>query len=175
MDMTSRFLFGCCYYPEHWERESMKRDLERIKGLGINCIRMGEFSWSMYEREEGKYDFSLLEEAVREAQRLGISVILGTPTAAPPRWLTEKHPEVLCTNSQGTVMQHGSCGHQGDGAMGHDTGIKPAFALFPVHQEHVVGGDLAEAHLGGVNGLLLGGSGSGNLNIQHGRNAPLLK
>ena len=111
MDMTSRFLFGCCYYPEHWERESMKRDLERIKGLGLNCIRMGEFSWSMYEREEGKYDFSLLEEATREAGRLGISVILGTPTAAPPRWLTEKHPEVLCANSQGTIMQHGSRQH----------------------------------------------------------------
>ena len=109
--MTNLFLFGCCYYPEHWENGSVERDLERIKGLGMNCIRMGEFSWSMYEKEEGKYDFSLLETAVREAQRLGISVILGTPTAAPPRWLTEKHPEVLCTDTKGAVMQHGSRQH----------------------------------------------------------------
>ena len=109
--MINRFLFGCCYYPEHWEKESMQRDLERIKGLGMNCIRMGEFSWSMYEKEEGQYDFSLLEEATKEAQRLGIDVILGTPTAAPPRWLTEKYPEVLCTDSKGIVMQHGSRQH----------------------------------------------------------------
>jgi len=109
--MLNRFLIGCCYYPEHWEKESMTEDLVRIKDLGFNCIRMGEFSWSMYEREEGKYDFSLLSEAVTEAERLGLLVILGTPTAAPPRWLTEKYPEVLCTNYYGVVMQHGSRQH----------------------------------------------------------------
>ena len=82
--MLNTFLIGCCYYPEHWEKENLKSDLERIKDLGFNCIRMGEFSWSMYEREEGRYDFSLLLEAVTEAERLGLFVILGTPTAAPP-------------------------------------------------------------------------------------------
>ena len=109
--MLNKFLFGCCYYPEHWEKENLTKDLRRIKDLGFNCIRMGEFSWSMYEREEPKYDFSLLSEAVSEAKRLGIFVILGTPTAAPPRWLTEKYPEVLCTNYNGVVMQHGSRQH----------------------------------------------------------------
>ena len=109
--MLNTFLIGCCYYPEQWEKENLKSDLERIKDLGFNCIRMGEFSWSMYEREEGRYDFSLLSEAVTEAERLGLFVILGTPTAAPPRWLTEKYPEVLCTNYNGVVMQHGSRQH----------------------------------------------------------------
>jgi beta-galactosidase len=111
MNGMDRFLIGCCYYPEHWDDENLKTDVARIKGLGFNCIRMGEFSWSMYEKEEGKYDFSLLEAAVAEAGRQGISVILGTPTAAPPRWLTEKHPEVLCTDKKGTVMKHGSRQH----------------------------------------------------------------
>ncbi len=109
--MLNKFLIGCCYYPEHWEKGNMKKDLERIKSLGFNCIRMGEFSWSMYESEEGKYDFSLLAEAVAEAERLRIFVILGTPTAAPPRWLTEKYPEVLCTNYNGIIMHHGSRQH----------------------------------------------------------------
>ena len=109
--MMNTFLIGCCYYPEHWEKELMIEDLFRIKSLGFNCIRMGEFSWSMYEKEEGKYDFSLLSEAVEQAEKLGISVILGTPTAAPPKWLTDKHPEVLCTDIKGTVMQHGSRQH----------------------------------------------------------------
>lgn len=109
--MLNKFLIGCCYYPEHWEKENMKRDFERIRNLGFNCIRMGEFSWSMYESEEGKYNFSLLSEAVAEAEHLGLLVILGTPTAAPPRWLTEKYPEVLCTDYKGVVMQHGSRQH----------------------------------------------------------------
>lgn len=109
--MIKHFLIGCCYYPEHWDEKNMRADMERIKGLGFNAVRMGEFSWSMYEREEGKYDFSLLLAAVRLAEELGLDVILGTPTAAPPKWLTDKHPEVLCTNTNGVVMQHGSRQH----------------------------------------------------------------
>ena len=89
----------------------MRQDLERIKDLGFNCIRMGEFSWSMYEKTEGVYDFSFLEEAVRYAEELGIDVILGTPTAAPPKWLTDKYPEVLAVDAKRTVMQHGSRQH----------------------------------------------------------------
>lgn len=85
--------------------------MERIKDLGFNCIRMGEFSWSMYEKNEGEYDFSLLTEAVSYADELGLDVILGTPTAAPPKWLIDKHPEVLCRTKDGIVMQHGSRQH----------------------------------------------------------------
>jgi len=109
--MNNKFLIGCCYYPEHWDRSAMKSDLERIKGLGLNCVRMGEFAWSIFEKEEGKYDFSLLEEAVSYAEKLGIDVILGTPTAAPPKWLTDKYPEVLCTTKDGVVMSHGGRQH----------------------------------------------------------------
>ena len=109
--MQKQFLIGCCYYPEHWDSQDMRRDLERIRNLGFNTVRMGEFSWSMYEPEEGKYDFSFLTDAVRIAEELGLDVILGTPTAAPPKWLTDKYPEVLCTTAQGIVMQHGSRQH----------------------------------------------------------------
>lgn len=106
-----KFLLGCCYYPSHWEDADMPGDLARIKDLGFNCVRMGEFDWSMFEKEEGKYDFSLLSAAVDRAAELGIDVILGTPTAAPPKWLVDKYPEVLCVNAAGTQMQHGSRQH----------------------------------------------------------------
>ena len=111
MITDEKFLLGCCYYPEHWDEENMRHDISRIKNLGFSCIRMGEFSWSMYEKEEGKYDFSFLEQAVRIAEEYGINVILGTPTAAPPRWLTEKYPDVLCKDARGTLMEHGSRQH----------------------------------------------------------------
>ena len=109
--MTERFLFGCCYYPEHWENLNLRDDLARMKSLGFNTIRMGEFSWSMYEKEEGQYDFSFLGEAVRTAAEFGIDVILGTPTAAPPKWLIDKHPETLCVTANRLVMAHGSRQH----------------------------------------------------------------
>ena len=109
--IINRFLIGCCYYPEHWDDGEMRGDLARIRSLGFNVIRMGEFSWSMYEPEEGKYDFTFLQDAVRVAGELGLDVILGTPTAAPPKWLIDKHPEVLCVDAKRTVMQHGSRQH----------------------------------------------------------------
>ena len=52
MYQPRHFLLGCCYYPEHWEPERMRADLDRIRELGFNTVRMGEFSWSMYEKEE---------------------------------------------------------------------------------------------------------------------------
>jgi len=113
-----KFLIGCCYYPSHWEDADMPKDLARIKDLGFNCVRMGEFDWSMFEKEEGKYDFSLLSDTVACAEKLGIDVILGTPTAAPPKWLVDKYPEVLCVDAGGTLMQHGSRQHHN-----HTSGI----------------------------------------------------
>lgn len=109
--MIKEFLIGCCYYPEHWDETNMERDIIRIKDLGFNTVRMGEFSWSIMEKEEGRFDFSLLEKAVSLAGKNDLYVILGTPTAAPPRWLTERYPDVLCKNSDGIVMSHGSRQH----------------------------------------------------------------
>lgn len=109
--MNEHFIIGCCYYPEHWPKENLYDDMKRIKGLGFNTVRMGEFSWSMFEKEEGKYDFSFLMKAVRVAEELGLDVILGTPTAAPPKWLTDRYPEVLCRTEDGAVLHHGSRQH----------------------------------------------------------------
>ena len=106
--MEDRLIIGCCYYPEHWPEAQMESDIARIKALGFNTVRMGEFSWSLFEREEGKYDFSYLQKAVSMAEKAGLYVILGTPTAAPPKWLIDRYPEVLCVAADRTVMQHGS-------------------------------------------------------------------
>ena len=111
MNKFNKFLIGCCYYPEHWNRDDMQKDVNKIKELGFNVIRMGEFSWSAFEKTEGNYDFSVLEQAVQLADAAGLSVILGTPTAAPPIWLTEKYPEILCVNYNRTTMEHGSRQH----------------------------------------------------------------
>ena len=36
-----------------------------------------------------------VDRAIATMARYGIKTILGTPTAAPPKWLTRKYPEVL--------------------------------------------------------------------------------
>ena len=62
--MEDRLIIGCCYYPEHWPETQMKNDIARIKALGFNTIRMGEFSWSMFEPREGEFHFEVLDEAI---------------------------------------------------------------------------------------------------------------
>ena len=105
------FLFGACYYPEHWEKDRMEADIKKMQELGINTVRMGEFAWSRFEPEEGVYCFDFLREAVELCKKYGIYVILGTPTAAPPVWMSRKYPEILCADKNGYVMTHGSRQH----------------------------------------------------------------
>ena len=40
---------GVCYYPEHWSEELWNDDATRMKQVGIDFVRIGEFSWSRLE------------------------------------------------------------------------------------------------------------------------------
>ncbi|MGH7993540.1 MAG: beta-galactosidase, partial [Limisphaerales bacterium] len=89
------FRFGVCYYPEQWPESYWEEDARRMEECGVNTVRLGEFGWALMEPSEGHYDFSLFDRAVETLGRHGIKTIFGTPTAAPPKWLTHKYPEVL--------------------------------------------------------------------------------
>lgn len=106
-----KFLYGCAYYPEHWDENIIRKDPKLMRESGINVVRMGEFAWALMEPNEGKYDFSLFDSVIENLGKEGIMTILCTPTATPPRWLTIKHPEILRVNADGVSMQHGSRQH----------------------------------------------------------------
>jgi beta-galactosidase len=89
------FRFGVCYYPEQWPESCWEADANRMAECGVNTVRLGEFGWALMEPREGHYDFSLFDRAIETLGRHGIKTIFGTPTAAPPKWLTQKYPEVL--------------------------------------------------------------------------------
>ena len=107
----NRFYYGSPYYPEHWDAETRSQDPERMAAAGWNCVRMAEFAWDLIEPVEGQFDFSLFDETIQRMQAQGINTILCTPTATPPRWLTQKQPDMLRVNADGVVMQHGSRQH----------------------------------------------------------------
>lgn len=86
---------GVDYYPEHWDKEMLQKDLDNIIELGSNVIRIGEFAWHMMESREGEYDFSYFDYVIEEAKKKGLKIIFGTPTATMPAWLAKKYPEVL--------------------------------------------------------------------------------
>lgn len=89
-----KIYLGAAYYPELWEESELEKDIARCKELGVNCLRIGEFAWGRMEPEEGKFDFSWLVRIVDKLCENGISTVLCTPTATPPRWMLNKYPEI---------------------------------------------------------------------------------
>ena len=57
---------------------------------GVTTVRIAEFAWNLTEPEEGVYTFDFFDEFLDLAERVGMKVIFGTPTATPPALLTEK-------------------------------------------------------------------------------------
>lgn len=99
--------FGVDYYPEQWEPGMLDEDLDRIVELGCNVIRIGEFAWHLMEPEKGKFDFSFFDRVIAAAGKRGLSVIFGTPTAAPPAWLAHAHPDILSQSETGVPRAYG--------------------------------------------------------------------
>jgi beta-galactosidase len=78
-----------------------------MKATGFNTVRLAEFAWSRMEPAEGRFDFGWLDRAIAAAQARGFMVVLGTPTAAPPAWLTERYPDTLRVDENGVQDRHG--------------------------------------------------------------------
>lgn len=100
-------LLGVDYYPEQWDPALMDADMEAIRELGGNTIRIAEFSWHLMEPAEGQYDFSFFDQVIAKAKEHGLKVILGTPTAAIPAWLANKRPEILSQFENGQPRAFG--------------------------------------------------------------------
>jgi beta-galactosidase len=101
-------LLGAAWYPEQWPESQWDPDLSLMEAAHIHVVRVGEFAWSTMEPTEGQYNFGWLDRAIADAARHHICVVLGTPTAAPPAWLTEKYPETLRVSEDGVRDEHGN-------------------------------------------------------------------
>jgi beta-galactosidase len=110
--------FGVDYYPEHWvypyggtadnPEGAWQRDADLMVKAGINVVRLGEFAWGLCEPAEGQYDFTWLRRVMNLLAERDIKVVLGTPTAAPPPWLAQMHPDILPVDEYGLVKHEGT-------------------------------------------------------------------
>ena len=102
---------GTCYYPEHWPENIWEEDARQMAELGLTWVRIGEFSWSRLEPSEGQFNFEWLDRAFDTLHRHGLKVVLGTPTATPPKWVCDKYPDMFARDVQGNLRKFGSRRH----------------------------------------------------------------
>jgi beta-galactosidase len=102
---------GVCYYPEHWPEDMWADDAARMVEIGLNWVRIGEFAWSRIEPTPGNYRFDWLDRAIAVLGQAGLKVVMSTPTATPPRWMVDRHPDMLAVDADGQVRGFGSRRH----------------------------------------------------------------
>ena len=105
-------LLGTAWYPEQWPEATYpgrwEADLQLMQEAHMNVVRVTEFAWSTLEPSDGKFDFGWMDRAIALAAKHHIAVVLGTPSAAPPAWLTTKYPDTLRVEENGRRDEHGN-------------------------------------------------------------------
>ena len=102
---------GVCYYPEHWPEEQWATDANDMKAMGLSWVRIGEFAWKQIEPKPGQYDWGWLDRAIETLEQAGLKIVLGTPSATPPRWLIDQMPDCLAVDTNGQKRKFGSRRH----------------------------------------------------------------
>ncbi|WP_231737829.1 beta-galactosidase [Terracidiphilus gabretensis] len=98
-------LYGAAYYPEYEPYDRLDKDIAMMKAAGLNVVRMGESTWSLWEPEDGQFEYTWMDRVVDAMSKAGIRVVLGTPTYSIPAWMAHQHPEILAR-----TLNHGVYG-----------------------------------------------------------------
>ena len=102
---------GVAWYPEQWPEERWADDARRMADMGLSLVRLGEFAWARIEPAAGRFDWGWLDRAVATLAAAGLDIMLCTPTATPPKWLVDAHPEILAWARDGQPRRFGSRRH----------------------------------------------------------------
>ena len=89
-------LYGAAYYNEYMPGDDaahaarLTKDVALMKDAGLSVVRMGESTWSLWEPEDGQFDYAWMDRTVDAMGKAGIKVIMGTPTYALPAWMAAR-------------------------------------------------------------------------------------
>jgi beta-galactosidase len=101
-----------------------------MREAGLTVARMAEFAWSTLESEEGEFHFDWLDRAISMLADVGIVSVLGTPTAAPPAWLVQQFPDLMCKDESGQRVQFGNrCHYCVNSPQFHDAALRITGAM----------------------------------------------
>ena len=78
-----------------------------MQQAGLSVVRMGESTWSLWEPEDGHFEYAWMDRIVDAMGKAGIKVIMGTPTYSIPTWMCKEHPEILARPLGGAAIFYG--------------------------------------------------------------------
>jgi len=106
-DRMDTFLYGVAFYEEYMPEDRLEKDVQLMQQAGINVVRVGESTWSVWEPEDGRFEFAWMDRIIERLARAHIRVIMGTPTYSIPPWMFKAHPEILVTRLDGQKATYG--------------------------------------------------------------------
>jgi beta-galactosidase len=101
------FLYGAAFYEEYMPEDRLDKDVQLMEKAGLNVVRVGESTWSVWEPEDGRFEFAWMDRILERLARAHIRVIMGTPTYSIPPWMFKEHPEILATRLDGQRATYG--------------------------------------------------------------------
>ncbi|NLB55671.1 MAG: hypothetical protein GX811_07910, partial [Lentisphaerae bacterium] len=91
------FVIAAQFYREpHIALEELKKDMARVKKLGLNTIKIQE-AWSYDEPVEGKFEFDIMDELASSAADAGLNIFY-TICLEVPAWAWKKFPNAHTIN-----------------------------------------------------------------------------
>ena len=85
--------YGTAYYPDYFPEADWARDLDAMVAAGVTSVRILEFAWCWYQPRPDVFRFEPLDRFLDLCLARGLRVCLCTPTATPPPWFFQKHPD----------------------------------------------------------------------------------
>jgi beta-galactosidase len=100
-------LYGASFYEEYMPEDRLDKDVQLMEQAGLSVVRVGESTWSVWEPQDGQFEFAWMDRIVERLARAHIRVIMGTPTYSIPPWMFKEHPEILVTRLDGQKSTYG--------------------------------------------------------------------
>ena len=98
---------GGDYNPEQWPRETWDEDVRLMQAAHFKVATVGVFAWVSLQPAEDRFTFEWLDTVLDKLTAGGRSVVLATPTAAQPAWLSRAYPDVIRADANGVRRHHG--------------------------------------------------------------------
>ncbi len=107
ISLKAPFLWhGGDYNPEQWPRETWQEDFRLMQQAGVTVATVGVFSWVSLQPSADRFTFDWMDEILDGLYTHGIKVILATPSAAQPAWMSQAYPQMLRSDEYGIRRQH---------------------------------------------------------------------